>query len=338
MIELILVRNDSSPGHLLTAVIRKHVFADPRPYVCTFECDLKLFADRRAWFEHELQCHRLEWSCRACSHPPFRSEAGLSMHMRYRHGPFSSAAQLPALIEASRQPVDRISAAECPLCHWDITLKDLNSHMSSDETLVVTPEQFRRHLGAHMEQLALFALPRSYKYEEEDADSNEAAVMAVSDSESRHLSNTEAMSWKSVSSRGDNVDDLFPDTNIKPDIGTGPWSNQPMPMNIVLPFPRCGAAMASVEKYLCISGGLVDGVTVKNDVWLFEANETWTCYSLATKPDGLGPRVGHAAVSFREGGIVFFGGTKSSREGPLDNTLYTLATSKARPAFISVQD
>ena len=210
--------------------------------------------------------------------------------------------------------------------------------MSSDETLVVTPEQFRRHLGAHMEQLALFALPRSYKYEEEDADSNEAAVMAVSDSQSRHFSRTEAMSWKTVSSRGEKVDDIFPGTSIKPDTGTDPWSNQPMDMHIVLPFPRYGAAMVSVEKYLCISGGLVDGVTVKNDAWLFEANETWTCYSIATKPEGLGPRVGHAAVSIGEGLIIFGGGTKSSREGPLDNTLYLWAPSNTRPAFVSVQD
>ena len=210
--------------------------------------------------------------------------------------------------------------------------------MSSDETLVVTPEQFRRHLGAHMEQLALFALPRSYKYEEEDADSNEAAVMAASDSESRHLSRTEAMSWNTVSSRGDNADDVFPDTSIKPDTETDPWSNQPMDMHIVLPFPRYGAAMVSVERYLYISGGLVDGVTVKNDVWFFEANETWTCYSIATQPEGFGPRVGHAAVSISQSVIIFFGGKPSSREGPLDNTIYLWAMSKAAPAFTSVQD
>ena len=306
--------------------------------MCTFECDLKLFADRRTWFEHELQFHRLEWSCRACSHPPFRSEAGLSLHIRYRHGPFPSAAQLPALIEASKQPVDRIPAAECPLCHWDKFLKDLNSHMSSDETLVVTPAQFRRHLGAHMEQLALFALPRSYKYEEEDADSNEAAVMAASDSESRHLSRIEAMSWNTVSSRGDNVDDFVPDTSIKPDTETDPWSNQPMDMHIVLPFPRSGATMVSVEGSLYISGGLVDSVTVKNDVWFFEANETWTCYSIAIQPEGFGPRVGHGAVSISQDVIIFFGGKPSSREGPLDNTIYLWAMSKATPAFTSVQD
>ena len=303
--------------------------------MCTFECDLKLFADRRTWFEHELQCHRLEWSCRACSHPPFRSEAGLDLHIRHRHGPFPSAAQLPALIEVSRQPVDRIPAAECPLCHWDIILKNLNSHISPDETLVVTPEQFRRHLGAHMEQLALFALPRSYKYEEEDADSNEAAVMAASDAESRHLSRTEAMSWNTVSSRGDTIDDFVPNASIKPDTGTDPWSTQPMDMHIVLPFPRYGAAMVSVERYLYISGGLVDGVTVKNDVWLFEANETWTCYSMPTQREGFGPRVGHAAASMYQV-MVIFGGKSSSREGPLDNTLYLCATSKSTPAFTSV--
>ena len=49
-----------------------------------------------------------------------------------------------------------------------------------------------------MEQLALFALPRSNKSEQNNnADSNEAAAMGCSDSQSRHLSRIEAMSWKS---------------------------------------------------------------------------------------------------------------------------------------------
>ena len=96
--------------------------------------------------------------------------------------------------------------------------------------------------------------------------------------------------------------------------------------------------MVSVERYLYISRGLVDGVTVKNDVFVLEADETWTCYSMATQPEGLGPRVGHAAVSTDQGIIMFFGSKVSSREGPLDKTIYLWGPSKATPALTTVQD
>ncbi|ORY05495.1 hypothetical protein BCR34DRAFT_543915 [Clohesyomyces aquaticus] len=38
---------------------RKHALSDLRPYLCTFQnCDLKLFSDRHAWFEHEIEHRR----------------------------------------------------------------------------------------------------------------------------------------------------------------------------------------------------------------------------------------------------------------------------------------
>ena len=50
-----------------------------------------------------------------------------------------------------------------------------NAHLSKDETIGVTASQFRNHLGHHMEQLALFAIPRGYK-ETDEADSGEVAA------------------------------------------------------------------------------------------------------------------------------------------------------------------
>jgi hypothetical protein len=55
--------------------------------------------------------------------------------------------------------------------------------MSPDEILVVTAEQFRHHVGSHMEQLALFAIPRGYK-EDGDAGSSRAAPGHGSDGSS----------------------------------------------------------------------------------------------------------------------------------------------------------
>lgn len=72
-----------------------------------------------------------------------------------------------------------------------------------------------------MEQLALFALPQSPNGGEESADSNEAAAMAHSDSQSRHLSRKETMSWKTVSNGEATFDKAVPDvsTNVVPSIG-----------------------------------------------------------------------------------------------------------------------
>lgn len=105
--------------------------------------------------------------------------------MRARHSSISSSVQLYSLLEASKQAVDKMPAAACLLCDWETSLRDLNIGVATIDTLVVTLDQFRRHLGSHMEQFALFALPRSYSDEGANADSNEAAAAAYSDSPSQ---------------------------------------------------------------------------------------------------------------------------------------------------------
>jgi Ankyrin repeats (3 copies) len=95
--------------------------------------------------------------------------------MRSLHAGKFNEAQLPALVELSQQSLDRIPATACPLCDdWEKKLREANPHTPKNGALVVTPAQFRRHVGAHMEQLALFAIPRGYK-EDEDAGSSGAA-------------------------------------------------------------------------------------------------------------------------------------------------------------------
>ncbi|KAH8749410.1 hypothetical protein F5882DRAFT_488661, partial [Hyaloscypha sp. PMI_1271] len=132
---------------------RKHVMRDLKPYVCTSEdCDMKLFPDRRTWFTHELQNHLVEI-----------------------HADRFTEDQLPALVKVYQKPVDKLRPSACPFCdEWETKLRELNTHMSPDEILVVTTAQFRHHVGSHMEQLALFAIPRGYK-EDGDAGSSRAA-------------------------------------------------------------------------------------------------------------------------------------------------------------------
>ncbi|OXV08800.1 hypothetical protein Egran_03437 [Elaphomyces granulatus] len=154
----------------------KHVMRDLKPYVCTSEqCDLKLFADRHAWFTHELQNHLIEWRCCFCSYPPQQSLKEFQDHVRKKHADISADGQLPALTRACRQPIDRLSPTACPFCdEWEAALRKLNSHIPAATSLVVTVQQFRHHVGRHMEQLALFAIPRGYKENDDSGSSGPA--------------------------------------------------------------------------------------------------------------------------------------------------------------------
>ena len=87
------------------------------------------------------------------------------------------------MIQASQHPPYSISADSCPFCEeWEKTLRETNP-IPLRETLVVTLEQFMKHVGSHMVQLALFALPRVYD-DDQNAGSNAAAIDVDTDKSS----------------------------------------------------------------------------------------------------------------------------------------------------------
>lgn len=74
-------------------------------------------------------------------------------------------------------------------------------------------------------------------------------------------------------------------------------------------------------------GGLINGSTVKGDLWMVEAvPSSMTCYPVATTSEGPGPRVGHASLLVGNAFIVFGGDTKMDEGDMLDDTLYLLNT------------
>lgn len=130
------------------------------------ECDLQLFSDSNTWFEHELQNHRCTWSCTLCGSGIFRSADSFKDHVQSTHPGFSES-ETRLLDQASRRALDLIPAADCPFCdEWEQNIRvamrnDDNNESKPADILVVTRAQFRRHVASHMEQLALFAAPRS---------------------------------------------------------------------------------------------------------------------------------------------------------------------------------
>lgn len=112
-----------------------------------------------------------------------------------------------------------------------------------------------------------------------------------------------------------------------------PWSQRPVTFTVSTnhPFPRYGAAVNSVSSKdggIYIMGGLINGSTVKGDLWMLEADPTnLTCYPVSTTSEGPGPRVGHASLLVGNAFIVFGGDTKTEETDMLDDTLYLLNTS-----------
>ena len=111
-----------------------------------------------------------------------------------------------------------------------------------------------------------------------------------------------------------------------------PWSQRRINFTSpqLNPFPRYGAAVnavASKEGDIYVMGGLIDGSTVKGDLWMIESSGgNLSCFPITPVTEGPGPRVGHASLLVGNAFIVFGGDTKIDENDLLDNTLYFLNT------------
>lgn len=124
-------------------ICRKHVFEDLQPYVCTYgDCDLydHFFESRDAWFQHEALHHRSKWFCNTDSHSEYESKEDFLSHMKFDHGQKFDEAQFSALKDMFRRPSRSIEGT-CNLCQRHST-------------------KLKSHLSRHLQQVALFALPR----------------------------------------------------------------------------------------------------------------------------------------------------------------------------------
>lgn len=113
-----------------------------------------------------------------------------------------------------------------------------------------------------------------------------------------------------------------------------PWSRRQLTFKSPqpLPFPRYGAAVNAAsgkDGSIYVMGGLVNGSTVKGDLWTVEAGDpALGCFAVQTFAEGPGPRVGHASLLVGNAFIVFGGDTKTNEADVLDDTLYLLNTCK----------
>lgn len=118
------------------------------------------------------------------------------------------------------------------------------------------------------------------------------------------------------------------------DLNPYPWAQRRLNFTVTHtnPFPRYGAAVnatAGKDGSVYLMGGLINGSTVKGDLWMVEAAGNLTCFPVATTSEGPGPRVGHASLLVGNAFIVFGGDTKMDEGDMLDDTLYLLNTCKS---------
>ncbi|KAK7918485.1 hypothetical protein PG985_010359 [Apiospora marii] len=166
---------------------RRHAFQDLKTYVCTGQgtCDSMFFGDSQSWLDHELKCHRQQWACILCQQSPFASKKGYEDHLTRKHGELIVGDdQLTAFASAGLRAVDAIPARDCPFCNeWADSMQSSlpisDSTSPGDIIATVDPKQYRRHVSQHLEQLALFALPR-YRDGDNDNNTSEGANLSRS--------------------------------------------------------------------------------------------------------------------------------------------------------------
>jgi hypothetical protein len=136
--------------------LRKHVFNDIQPYICSYsECanGVNTFVSQRAWVNHEFKIHRIDkhWYCFYCPGETFHSAGLCREHIQRTHEgtdyQLLTQEQLDDLIYiASRVQSQPANKQECPFC---LTV------------VADTIPKFGAHVGQHMREIAIAAIPFS---------------------------------------------------------------------------------------------------------------------------------------------------------------------------------
>ena len=148
---------------------------DLRPYICTYkDCrdGDQQYDTFKQWVSHEERSHRTAWQCAEHTGMNFYSESEWREHIKDYHGGDAKASQ-SFIIE--QKPNDVTGTRQCPICP---EVKATNEHVA-----------------IHLQQLALFALPKSTGLEDDTGSINQdSAAMNVASGQS-HLDDLEKLSF-----------------------------------------------------------------------------------------------------------------------------------------------
>ncbi|KAI8651414.1 C2H2-type domain-containing protein [Fusarium keratoplasticum] len=140
---------------------KKHVFRDLRPYVCLSEaCQAPdhLYTRRNDWKMHMRREHWKTWYCPFGCDAEFDSAKGFHSHVKTAHEQNVSLEKIHALEGLSSRADIENAKGRCPLCY---------------DFQIESKKQYEKHVGQHLEHLALFTLPDTGGEGDDDEDGNE---------------------------------------------------------------------------------------------------------------------------------------------------------------------
>jgi hypothetical protein len=114
---------------------------------------MTMFEQKRSWIDHEMEKHWRSWSCYLCNFTSNRQSEAES-HLEKCHPGTLSEEDGHAMTYMTSRPMDYVDASRCQLCDWGKVL------LSKGSVTTVSRQSFMGHLAHHLEQLALFAIPR----------------------------------------------------------------------------------------------------------------------------------------------------------------------------------
>lgn len=140
-----LCRHDI-PTYTADFSTRNHVFADLRPYMCTFpDCEdsTKTYRSRLRFVAHELRAHRGRWIC----HCPFDrcQETFRDSKSQLQHGRTHKLGPITPLPKWIANPVE---SSDCLFC---------------GERIESGRDNLARHVGRHMENISFAVVTKTYE-------------------------------------------------------------------------------------------------------------------------------------------------------------------------------
>jgi hypothetical protein len=155
---------------------RRHVFGDLRPFTCLFsQCtESNVDFDRRHnWQLHVSRYHWSSWHCPFKCEGFFPSATELTCHVKNKHLPTGGEQEVRTVVSLGERVASADTTNQCPVC--GSTVSGLKKYI--------------KHVGRHLEQLALFALP---SLEEQDPTEDAASDEQISAQSSLDVSSKDS--------------------------------------------------------------------------------------------------------------------------------------------------
>ena len=141
--------------------------------------------------------HRREWFCPLCN-LVYHDKLKARMHIIQHYGNPDDQNQVDLLLQTSSRLPEHLSAGDCPFCDWSTILRKRNI-TSKEHDLTVPSRRFMKHLGRHLEEIALFVVPQPEEYQVDSDDIGSNAVHAAQGEDSATNSTLSSFNSKRLS-------------------------------------------------------------------------------------------------------------------------------------------